>query len=192
MEAAIKRILALTAIAIALFAALIVFETVQGNEPFTISGLAADIFEKALLALAVAATAYVALETRSLKRERIDLLNDLARVHVESDKWRTAARAHVDGLSQAMGEQFRAWHLTDSETDVALLILKGLTHREIAQLRGSEEATVRQQAAAVYRKAGLAGRAELGAYFLDDLLAPAIERRAAQPHSLEIVRTDRP
>jgi DNA-binding CsgD family transcriptional regulator len=186
-----KRIIALAGIAIALFAILIVVETVQGNEPFTISGLAADVFEKALLALAIAATAYVALETKSMQRERVDLLNDLARVHGESDKWRSAARAHVDGLSQAMGEQFKAWRLTESEADVALLILKGLTHKEIAQLRGSEEATVRQQAAAVYRKAGLAGRAELGAYFLDDLLAPATERRGAQPHSLEIVKTDR-
>ena len=185
-----KRIVVLAAIAIALFAILIVVETVQGNEPFSVAGLAADVFEKALLALAVAATAYVALEARGMRRDRVDLLNDLARVHGESDKWRSAARAHIHGLSQALHEQFKAWRLTESETEIALLMLKGLTHREIAQLRGSEEATVRQQAAAVYRKAGLAGRAELGAYFLDDLLAPMAERRGAQPHSLEIVKTD--
>jgi DNA-binding CsgD family transcriptional regulator len=186
-----KRIVVLAAIAIALFAILIVVETMQGGEPFTVAGLAADVFEKALLALAVAATAYVALEARTLQRERIDLLNDLARVRGESDKWRSAARAHVEGLSKAMREQFTTWRLTDSEAEIALLILKGLTHKEIAQLRGSEEATVRQQAAAVYRKAGLAGRAELGAYFLDDLLVPIAERRGAHPHSLEVVRTAR-
>jgi hypothetical protein len=32
---------------------------------------------------------------------------------------------------------------------------------------------VRQHAVAVYRKSGLAGRAELAAFFLEDLLLPA-------------------
>ena len=32
------------------------------------------------------------------------------------------------------------------------------------------ERTVRDQAGAIYRKSGLAGRAELSAYFLEDLL----------------------
>jgi hypothetical protein len=32
--------------------------------------------------------------------------------------------------------------------------------------------TVRQHAVAVYRKSGLAGRAELSAFFLEDLLLP--------------------
>ena len=186
-----KRIAVLAAIAVALFGILIVVETVQSNEPFTISGFVADLFEKALLALAVAATAYVALEARTMRRERVDLLNDLARVRTESDKWRSTARTHIDGLSQAMREQFKAWRLTDSEVDVALLMLKGLSHKEIAQLRGSEDATVRQQAAAVYRKSGLANRAELGAFFLDDLLASAGERRGAQAHGLELIRTDK-
>jgi len=34
------------------------------------------------------------------------------------------------------------------------------------------ERTVRQHAVAVYRKSGLAGRAELSAFFLEDLLLP--------------------
>ncbi len=43
---------------------------------------------------------------------------------------------------------------------------------EVAALRGVGEATVRQQARAIYRKAGLAGRNELAAFFLEDLLGP--------------------
>jgi hypothetical protein len=35
---------------------------------------------------------------------------------------------------------------------------------------------VRQQAIAVYRKSGLAGRAELSAFFLEDLLLPIDSR----------------
>jgi DNA-binding NarL/FixJ family response regulator len=34
------------------------------------------------------------------------------------------------------------------------------------------ETTVRQQARAIYRKAGLSGRHDLAAFFLEDLLGP--------------------
>ncbi len=39
-------------------------------------------------------------------------------------------------------------------------------------LRGISEATTRQQARAVYRKAGVAGRNDLAAFFLEDLALP--------------------
>ena len=42
----------------------------------------------------------------------------------------------------------------------------------MAETRQTSERTVRQQALAVYRKAGLAGRAELAAFFLEDILLP--------------------
>jgi DNA-binding NarL/FixJ family response regulator len=55
---------------------------------------------------------------------------------------------------------------------VALLLLKGLSHKEVAGLREVSETTVRQQARAIYRKAGLSGRHDLAAFFLEDLLGP--------------------
>jgi DNA-binding NarL/FixJ family response regulator len=81
-------------------------------------------------------------------------------------------RQQVDGLSQAIGAQFAQWNLTAGEADIAALLLKGLSHKEIARLRDSSETTVRQQAASIYRKSGLGSRAELAAFFLEDLLAP--------------------
>ena len=72
--------------------------------------------------------------------------------------------------AEKIDEQLRAWGLTESEKEVALLLLKGLGHSEVAQIRGTSQKTSRQQAAAVYQKAGLSGRAELSAYFLEDLL----------------------
>ena len=56
--------------------------------------------------------------------------------------------------------------------EVALLLLEGVSLREITTLRETSERTVRQQSPAVYRKAGLAGRAELSSFFLEDLLSP--------------------
>ncbi|MCP5363623.1 MAG: response regulator transcription factor [Hyphomicrobiales bacterium] len=55
-------------------------------------------------------------------------------------------------------------------------MLKGLTHKEIAVLRETSEATVRQHATAIYRKSGLSNRSQLTAFFLEDLLAPLGDR----------------
>ena len=50
--------------------------------------------------------------------------------------------------------------------------LKGLSLKEIAAARGTSEKTARVQSGAVYAKSGLAGRSELSAFFLEDLLPP--------------------
>jgi DNA-binding NarL/FixJ family response regulator len=71
-----------------------------------------------------------------------------------------------------MQKQFDAWQLTASEQDVVLGLLKGLSFREIAELRETREKTVRQQASSVYRKAGVTSRNELAAWFFEDLLEP--------------------
>ena len=45
--------------------------------------------------------------------------------------------------------------------------------KQVAQATGRNERTARQHASAVYHKAGLAGRAELAAFFFADLMLPA-------------------
>lgn len=65
--------------------------------------------------------------------------------------------------------QFEQWSLSKSEQEVALLLLKGLSLKEISQIRGTKEKTIRQQASTIYQKSNLKGRHELSAYFLEDL-----------------------
>ena len=72
-----------------------------------------------------------------------------------------------------MSDQFRAWELTPTEGEVALLLLKGHGHKQIAAATGRSERTVRQHAVAVYQKSGLQGRAELSAFFLEGLMLPS-------------------
>jgi len=182
-----RRILVFSAVAAGLFAFLAVIETLQSDEPLTAAGLAFDLIEKGLLALAVVATAYVSLEARDMHRDRARLLNDLARARAEGDRWRATARVHLDGLGRAIRNQFDVWRLTEGEADIAVLMLKGLSHKEIARLRATTEATVRQQAASVYRKSGLSSRAELSAFFLEDLLAPDDERNKDSPRRIALV-----
>ena len=125
----------------------------------------------ALAALGAAATTLQALRT---KHETVEQLSrDLAFSREESLKWEQEAAELVRGLSHAIDHQFDRWGLTTAEGEIALLLLKGLSTKEIGELRSTREATVRQQAQGVYRKAGLLGRAELAAFFLEDLLAPA-------------------
>ena len=92
---------------------------------------------------------------------------------LDAEKWRKEASHLVEGLSQAIDDQLTQWGLTGSEKEVALLLLKGLSQKEISSVRDVRERTIRQQSLAVYRKGKLAGRRELAAYFLEDLLVPA-------------------
>lgn len=51
--------------------------------------------------------------------------------------------------------------LTAAEREIVRLLLSGLSTGEMARLRGRSYRTVANQLAAIYRKAGVASRAEL-------------------------------
>jgi len=82
-------------------------------------------------------------------------------------------QVQMEGLGAYIDAQFDAWGLTVSEKDVALMLLKGFSMKEISDLREVSERTTRQQAVTIYSKAGIGGRAELSAFFLEDLLLPS-------------------
>jgi DNA-binding NarL/FixJ family response regulator len=105
--------------------------------------------------------------------ERMTLIQDLDIARREGRYWRARVESNLNGLRIEIEQQFLRWGMTPAEHDVGLLLLKGLSHKEIAALRGTSEATVRQQAQAIYRKAGLPGKTAFCAYFLEDLFAPA-------------------
>ena len=106
---------------------------------------------------------------------RLALIRDLDVARIQGRQWRDETRSLLKGLGEAIDRQFLTWKLTEAERDVGLLILKGLSLKEIAATRVTSERTIRAQARSIYAKAGLSGRAALSAFFLEDLLAP-IER----------------
>lgn len=103
---------------------------------------------------------------RALKNERY--LSE--KLEQEAAAWRAQSRAYLSGLSALIDAQLTTWGLSPAERDVAFLLLKGLSLKEIANLRDTTEKTARVQSMAIYAKAGLAGRSELSAFFLEDLL----------------------
>jgi putative tricarboxylic transport membrane protein len=83
------------------------------------------------------------------------------------------------GIHAQIEREFDKWSLSAAERDIALLMLKGLRLKEIAACRGTTERTVRQQAQAVYKKAGISGRSNLAAYFIEDFMQ-SMELRQAE------------
>jgi DNA-binding CsgD family transcriptional regulator len=106
-----------------------------------------------------------------LKQELQNKKLELSQSMAEAKKWKEDNEQLIKGLSFAIDKKFEEWSLSPSEKDVALLLLKGLSLKEIADIRSVSERTVRQQSINVYQKAKLSGRAELSAFFLEDLLA---------------------
>jgi len=72
--------------------------------------------------------------------------------------------------SNVIHTQFEQWVLTPSEQEVAMLLLKGLSFKEISGVRNTKEKTVRQQASVIYSKASVEGRHEFAAWFLEDFI----------------------
>lgn len=97
---------------------------------------------------------------------------DFSAFRQEAESWRAGSKKYLDGLSRSIGLQLEQWQLSAAEREVAFLLLKGLSLKEIAAARGTSEKTARVQSSAVYAKSGLAGRSELSAFFLEDLLPP--------------------
>ena len=73
-------------------------------------------------------------------------------------------------LGEVILLQFEEWKLSKSEQEIGHLLLKGFSLKEISRLRGTAEKTIRQQASAIYKKSGVAGRHVFSAWFIEDLL----------------------
>lgn len=104
-------------------------------------------------------------ENKNLRHLMRSTDNDLA-------LWKSKASRLLEGLGAQIGEQFDLWGLSGAEKEVAILLIKGASLKEIAELRTRSEKTVRQQASNIYAKADVENRASLSAFFLEDLLLP--------------------
>ena len=175
-----RRILGATLAAFLLMAALAAVDLVSDLREGTTAGhvlaeggiLFVGFVGAALVARKLIATVRLA---RAAAAEAKSLAGQLQASAAEAARWRAEAGELMRGLGQAIDAQFGRWQLSPAEKEVALLLLKGLSHKEIAAARSVTEATARQQARAVYKKASLSGRHDLAAFFLEDLMLPAHE-----------------
>ena len=145
-----------------------------------------DLTEALVLVIAMAAVAWTVVSIRDLRERQAVLSSQLTRSLAEGEAWRKARRTEIAAFGKAIEDQFRRWQLTAAEIDIAGLILKGASLKDIAVARATSEATIRQQAQSIYRKSGLSGRAELSAYFLESLF-DAAERQPQEGARLSVV-----
>jgi DNA-binding CsgD family transcriptional regulator len=133
------------------------------------------IFETTMIAGALVMATTLWLGWARTARSVDELRRSLETRQSERDAWRSSAEQALEGMGRAIDAQFEAWQLTAAEREVALLLLKGYSHKAIGKDTHRSPQTVRQHAAVVYKKAGLGGRAELAAFFLEDLMLPKRE-----------------
>lgn len=91
----------------------------------------------------------------------------------------------IGDMLAVINARFQRWGLSASEAEVALLLIKGLSMKEIAEARSVKEKTVRTQAASIYAKSGQAGRHELAAYFMEDLMSGLPVEAGEEPAAVE-------
>ena len=147
------------------------------EEPhMTLTQILLEMIEPTLIVITAVGVVHLINRVNRQDRNQQTLLRDLEVARAEGSQWRADMRELLKGLGDAIDRQFERWNLTPAEREVAMLLLKGLSHKEIAVVRNASVLTVRQQARAVYTKANLSGRAALSAFFLEDLLLPAAQR----------------
>ena len=166
----VPSFIALFAVIAILIACDIVADFRSGTEPGHV------LLEGVIMALALAGLVIMSLQFRTIHLQAKQLSVDLEAARREAQRFREEAHDALRGLGEAIDHQFTRWSLSPAEREVGLLLLKGLSHKKIAEMRSTLEPTIRQQALALYRKSGLRSRAELSAFFLEDLLLPVAQR----------------
>ncbi len=111
-------------------------------------------------------------QLRIIRRKKLKLKNieqNVEHLSQENKQIKDQLKKFSGDFHQIINLQMEQWNFSDSEKDIGRLIMKGLNMKEIAQIRQTNESTVRQQATSIYKKANLHGRQEFIAYFLEDL-----------------------
>ena len=99
------------------------------------------------------------------------LLNEYLVMLEESNKEaRLSFKALRETFDDHVFEQFDKWNFTAAEKDVAILLLRGLTISEIAQLRETSNGTVKVQSHNIFRKSDVSSRVEFMAIFIDEFM----------------------
>ena len=158
------------------FVLLLALEIVTEPDEITLPDMIVDAATILLTICSAVGVALLVQRVHTQHEEKMTLLRDLDVARAEGEAWRSRVQSHLIGLKEELDRQFESWSMTAAEREVGLLILKGLSHKEIAALRATSDATVRQQAQAIYRKAGLPGKTAFTAYFLEDLFVQQAPR----------------
>ena len=115
---------------------------------------------------------------------------DFLRLLKENNEFRSIVGIASGEFLFILGGKFKDWQLSASEKEIALLLIKGLSIQEIAEIRVTKPGTIKSQCSSIYRKSNVKGRNELVAYFVEDLLAGDLLTDSSNISSPAIERTN--
>ncbi len=159
----------LVSLLLIIFAALDIVHDIQ-----TANGYEHIIFETIVFFLGFLLNLYFVDRTtrslRRLKRDNVKISQNLQITTQENEQLKIEQEKFRQGLTSEIDRQLKKWELSPSEVEIAFLLLKGLSNKQIAEVRSTSESTVRLQCSAIYKKSNLSSRSELAAFFLEDML----------------------
>ncbi len=126
--------------------------------------------EGVVITLSIGAIIYLIIKVKNQHNHLMGLKSELDESQLTLERLGRQMKAARSQYSKVIQEQFEGWKLSDSEQEIAIFLLKGLSFKEIAALRHTREKTVRQQASVIYTKAGVTGRHDFAAWFFEDFL----------------------
>jgi len=95
------------------------------------------------------------------------LAREASRAKTRAD---TAHRLTSGQFTDVVAQEFARYGLSPAETEVAWLLLKGLSIGEISELRETQVGTVKAQCSSIYRKSGAGGKSQFVSQIVEDLL----------------------
>ena len=75
-----------------------------------------------------------------------------------------------EAFRESVDWQLNEWQFTQTQKEIAFLLLKGLSAKEIAGQRFVQEKTIRNHLSAIYEKSGMPGKHVFCAWFFEGLL----------------------
>lgn len=128
------------------------------------------LLEGSILVLVILSTNSIWRKLKVEKESKSKLENRLNETVLKASIWEKKSKDFVSEFHSHLLSKFFDWSLSKSEKEVAVLLLKGLTSKEIASIRFTSERTIRNQCRSIYEKAGFKSKNELKGYFLSELI----------------------
>jgi hypothetical protein len=130
------------------------------------------LFEVSLLTLSLGAVAYLWLGWRDVGRKLEQTRAELEARGAERDAWCARAEKLLRELGEEIDQQLREWGVDSRRTRDRVTPTQGLRTQRDRRASKKERAHGAPARCGGVPKSGLSGRAELSAFFLEDLLLP--------------------
>ncbi len=128
------------------------------------------VIEGSILLLVITSSNYIWNILHQTETSKTELERDLIDTQERASTWERKSKSFILEFQNHLNEQFHDWKLTKSEQEIALLLLKGRSTKDISELRCTSLGTIKNQCRSIYEKTGLSNKNELSAFFLGELL----------------------